>query len=228
MPDMYRSPAVEAYVDYGEVEGIYDEEAVELIQDKFSFVPPNGTVPYYGTGDDVAVMMPYKHGAWANADKTHGLFGVRQDENGRLKADADENPIPWSSEVEKEGKALYDKFCLHCHGESGDGQGSVIENSLGKFPSPGPYKDTLTPGGIFYTITYGKNAMRSHASQLNKAERWKVVHYVQKLMGNGGGDAEEEEAVEGEEGAEGEEAAEGEEGAAEEADAEEGGEGENE
>ena len=192
MPDMYRSPAVEAYVDYGEVRGVKDEAAQQLIAEKFSFVPPKGTIPYYGPGEDVAVMMPYKHGAWLNADKTHGLYGVKQDSAGRFDADADVNPVPWSPEVEKEGKVLYESFCIHCHGEKGDGQGTVVKNSLGKFPTPGQYKDTLTPGGIFYTITYGKNAMGSHASQLNKEERWKVVHYVRKLIGKGGGQVEEE------------------------------------
>ncbi len=189
MPDMYRSPSVEAYVDYGEVEGIYDEEAQKLIAEKFSFTPPAGTIPYYGTGGSSGAMMPYKHGAWVNADKTHGLYGVMQDSAGRLNADADINPVAWSAEVEKEGQVLYQAFCIHCHGEKGDGQGSVVTNSGGKFPSPGGYKDTLTMGGIFYTITYGKNAMGSHASQLNKEERWKVAHYVRKLFGKGGGDA---------------------------------------
>jgi hypothetical protein len=41
----------------------------------------------------------------------------------------------------------------------------------------------LPAGTIFYSITYGKGMMGSHASQLNKEERWKVVHYVEKLQG---------------------------------------------
>ncbi|MCG8575672.1 MAG: cytochrome c [Flavobacteriales bacterium] len=195
MPDMYRSPAAEAYVDYAEVEGVFDEEAKKLVEERFSFVPPAGTIPYYGTGEGADVMMPYKHGAPVGADKTHGLYGVKQDPDGRIKADADVNPIPFSDEVLKEGKKLYESFCIHCHGESGDGQGTVITNSLGKFPTPGPYKDTLTAGGIFWTITYGKGAMGSHAAQLNKEERWKIVHYVEKLQGKEQGVAADTSAV---------------------------------
>ena len=37
---------------------------------------------------------------------------------------------------------------------------------------------------MFHTITYGKNLMGSHASQLNNEERWKVIRYVQTLQGN--------------------------------------------
>ena len=44
----------------------------------------------------------------------------------------------------------------------------------------------LPEGKIFHSLTYGKNvAMGSHASQLNKEERWLVTHYVQYLQ-NGG------------------------------------------
>lgn len=93
------------------------------------------------------------------------------------------NPIPYSEKVEKEGEVLYGKFCVHCHGASGQGDGKVG----GKLPGPppaynGPLKN-LPEGKIFHTITYGKNSMGSHASQLTQEERWKLVYYVQKLQG---------------------------------------------
>ena len=184
MPDMYRSSAVESYWDYAEVDGRYDKEAYDLIASKYNFVPPAGTIPYQGEGTD-GVMMPYEYGAPINADKTHGLFGIPQDTLGRDAAKGDVNPIAYSPEVEKEGKVLYNRFCQHCHGEKGKGDGAVP--GTGKYPPPPAYdagatKD-LTAGEIFYTITYGKGAMGSHASQLDKVERWKLVYYVQKLQG---------------------------------------------
>lgn len=190
MPDMYRSPAAEAYVDYGEVRGVYDQNAADIVEEKFSFVPPNGTIPYVGTGVESTYMMPYEHGAPIGADKTHGLYGVRQDSAGYSNSARDTNPIPFSEEVLAEGEVLFGRFCVHCHGATGAGDGAVPATE--KFPAPGAYNGQLKDlpaGQIFYSITYGKGAMGSHASQVNKEERWKLVYYVQKLQGKDPGAA---------------------------------------
>lgn len=184
MPDMYRSPSVEAYVDYGEVRGVYSKEAQELIGSIFTFVPPAGTIDYQGKIEE-SYMMPYQHGAPMDADKTHGLYGVKQDVDGLEAAKLDVNPILLSSAVAKEGKVLYERFCIHCHGGEGDGQGTMIKNSNGKYPPPPAYKIDMTAGEMYYIITYGKNAMGSHASQLSPKERWEVIHYVESLTGKG-------------------------------------------
>ena len=75
-------------------------------------------------------------------------------------------------------------MCMHCHGKEGQGDGQLIET--GKFPPPpaynGPALKELPEGKMFHTITYGKGLMGSHASQLTKEERWKVIHYIQELQ----------------------------------------------
>lgn len=183
MPDMYRSPSIEPYVDYGEVRGDVNENMINSLS---AMHPPKGTIPYYGTGENVDVMMPYKHGAPLGFDVTHGLYGVAQDENGYANSAADKNPIPYSEEVLDEGKDLYTKFCQHCHGESGDGQGKIAQNgAIQGIPDYATKLKDLPEGQVFYSITYGKGLMGAHKSQLNKAERWKVTHYVKALQ-NGG------------------------------------------
>ena len=94
------------------------------------------------------------------------------------------NPIANSDAVLKEGEVLFSKFCVHCHGDAGKGDGKV---GL-KLPGPPPPYDgaglkNLSEGKIFYSITNGKNLMGAHASQLSVEERWKLVRYVQKLQG---------------------------------------------
>lgn len=94
------------------------------------------------------------------------------------------NPYASQREAyEKDGEVLYGKFCVHCHGAAGAGDGKVA----GKLPGPPPAYNgalkNLPEGKIFHSITYGKNSMGSHASQLTQEERWKLVFYVQKLQG---------------------------------------------
>jgi mono/diheme cytochrome c family protein len=103
------------------------------------------------------------------------------------------NPFEASKANLEEGKALYTVFCMHCHGETGQADGSLI--ATGKFPPPPSYtasqssrggamKD-LTDGKIFHTITYGVNQMGPHASQVNPEERWKITMYVRSMMAEG-------------------------------------------
>lgn len=98
-------------------------------------------------------------------------------------ADNLKNPIPYSPEVEKEGEVLYGKFCVHCHGDAGKGDGKVAA----KLPGPPPAYDgalkNLSEGKMFYSISNGKGTMGPHGLILNAEERWKLVHYVQTLQG---------------------------------------------
>lgn len=92
------------------------------------------------------------------------------------------NPLDSSKNVLDEGKDLYQKFCTHCHGDSGVEPGLVGE----VFGGVTSYKATSVvdkPGGhIFHVITHGKGRMGSHASQLSIEERWKIVRHVQVLQ----------------------------------------------
>lgn len=84
--------------------------------------------------------------------------------------------------VLKEGKALYDRFCEHCHGAKGMGDGSVGKVLKG-VPTYNSAAVKDQPGGhIFHVITHGKGRMGSHASQLSVEERWKIVAFVQTLQ----------------------------------------------
>lgn len=56
--------------------------------------------------------------------------------------------------------------------------------STGNSSRGGLMKD-LTDGKIYHTITYGINLMGSHASQIAPADRWKIVMFVHTLQKNG-------------------------------------------
>lgn len=95
------------------------------------------------------------------------------------------NPIPWSEKAEEEGKVLYERNCLHCHGEKGAGDGAVgkVYKGVPNYASDA-YKN-MNDGHVYHVITHGKGRMWAHASQVNPEERWKIVHYVHRLqLGN--------------------------------------------
>ena len=93
------------------------------------------------------------------------------------------NPIAFSEGAVKEGEVLYTKYCTHCHGASGGGDGKVGAKLPGAPPAYNGTLKNLPEGKIFHSITYGKGLMGNHASILTQEERWKLVHYVQKLQG---------------------------------------------
>lgn len=198
MPDMYRSPAIEPYVDYGQIRG-REDAALTMLQS--ALTPPHGTIPYYGTDKEkVSLMMPWSILPNPEFAETHGLKGFDFADGSVDTYEVDAlawnwNPLKMDIEATQNGdkidrtnktlanaKKLYTANCMHCHGEKGDGNGPMMAS--GAYSGVPNYKDkaALSDGQIFYSIYYGKGMMGSHASQLNKKEIWSLVHYVRKFQ----------------------------------------------
>jgi mono/diheme cytochrome c family protein len=92
------------------------------------------------------------------------------------------NPLVINDAVLADGKLLYSKFCQHCHGEGGAGDGPVNDALKGVANLTNDVSKGFTPGHIFHVITWGKGRMGAHASQLNQEERWKIVAYVKQNL----------------------------------------------
>lgn len=94
------------------------------------------------------------------------------------------NPIALDSTglVLEDGKKLYLTYCQPCHGEKGVGDGKVgaMYKGVPNYTT-GRYK-TLNEGHIFHTITNGRNRMWGLKTTISQEDRWKIVHYVQKLQ----------------------------------------------
>jgi mono/diheme cytochrome c family protein len=164
MPDMYYSDAAKPYEWLPN--GVFKDslEARPPVEGTIS----QGSHPNNIERTNLINATPYP---FANTTDGYELAGAN------LK-----NPLMLDSIHLQNGEALYGKFCVHCHGASGDGQGSIVAN--GKFPSPNTYwsKVGLTDGKMFHTMHFGKGLMGSHAAQLSKVERWELVMYVNKLI----------------------------------------------
>ena len=101
------------------------------------------------------------------------------------------NPLLKNNQNTEDGEALYLMFCAHCHGDNGDGKGSVSHPVYGAIPAyndkvqirrTGSTMSELKDGNIYHAITYGLNAMGPHASQISPEERWKIIMYINNLQ----------------------------------------------
>ena len=155
---------------------MYDHKAYDPDQPNKNFksgqtaqLPPANTTP---VGFDIGVNYPNTPEGYQAASQSM------------------KNPLPVNIPTLEEGKALYVSMCSHCHGNQGQGDGSIVK--LEKFPAPPSYskgnssrggamKD-LTDGKIYHTITNGVNLMGPHKYQLTPEERWKIVMYVHELQ----------------------------------------------
>jgi mono/diheme cytochrome c family protein len=153
MPDMYRSPSLE-YYQVHTVDG-------DTLQNAMS--PVAGSV--------ARGFIPY---AYPNTPEGYESAGNNL-----------HNPLPASKreEWEKEGEILYGKYCVHCHGATGMGDGKVGGKLPGAPPAYNGALKNVPEGKIYHSITYGKGLMGPHNSLVNAEERWKLVYFVQKLQG---------------------------------------------
>ena len=93
------------------------------------------------------------------------------------------NPLPRTKEVFAAGRKAYTNRCEVCHGALGDGLGSLTAAYGGKPANLQAQQFRDYPDGkIYWAIVNGKNAMPSHAADLNETQRWSVVHYVRALQ----------------------------------------------
>lgn len=102
---------------------------------------------------------------------------------GKANAKANlKNPIAYSDDNLSSGKQLYTIYCAICHGDKGDGKGTLAkrEKILG-IPSYNDQGRAITEGDVYHVMYYGLNTMGSYAAQTSEEERWQIAHHVMKL-----------------------------------------------
>jgi mono/diheme cytochrome c family protein len=133
-------------------------------------------------------FLPNRSEARQPAENTiardHLPYDYENTPQGKEMAKLQASPLD-SLQMEKNlevGKELYTIYCAICHGDKGDGQGTLVkrEKILG-VPTYADAARNITVGDAYHTIYYGLNSMGSYAGQLNPKERWQVAEYVMKL-----------------------------------------------
>lgn len=126
------------------------------------FTPPEGSIPVSGREDSLDLTTP---------------AGLRI-------VDARRNPVERTPGSLARGKAIYDEYCIVCHGALGQGDGTVA-GRLGYVPN---LTMDLTKGrsdGYLYAIIrHGRGIMPRYGDKIRDArDRWNVVNYVRQLQG---------------------------------------------
>lgn len=158
MPDMYRSPAIETYVDYS-----YPDSATSRKSPENAI--PRGYKPY-----------PYN-------DNEAGLIAASENLQNPLnlteKSIQEGKALYMSFCAHCHGKEGKGKGSIQnaIYGAVPSYTDETPNRRLGKSMKE------LTEGHIYHTIMYGLNAMGPHSSLIRENDRWKIVAYVQKLQG---------------------------------------------
>jgi len=83
------------------------------------------------------------------------------------------------------GRRAYEKHCLPCHGEKGEGDGPL---AAGLRATPAsfnrPYMGNIPDGELFWIISNGLpgTEMPAFGDQLSEEQRWHLVNYARSLM----------------------------------------------
>ncbi len=167
MPDMMYSRAYDTYAQLDSTK--FTSDSSQLGEGKIYYIskPVDGTM---ARGEELPFPLPM--------DK----FG---DTTNYVASKQVTNPLPsLTGDQMKEAERLFLVNCAICHGMKLDGNGPLYDNGNGPFISKpatlvGDSKYEAMPDGqMFYSITYGKNAMGSYASQITTDQRWMIIHYI--------------------------------------------------
>ncbi|MEG2045621.1 MAG: cytochrome c [Comamonas sp.] len=95
------------------------------------------------------------------------------------------NPLPFSDAAIAQGAALYQRLCLRCHGEAGNGQGPDAAAQPVWPPSfAGPLLWRRAEGDVLQAVRHGmqdrqgRTTMPGFASQLSVDETWALLHFL--------------------------------------------------
>ena len=158
MPDMYRSPAIETYVDY------------EFPDSSTARKAPIGSIP-----------QGYKPYAYPNTNEGYEMAG-QQLTNPLLlteKTIKEGQKLYTSFCAPCHGKKGLGKGSIQ------NAIYGAVPSYADETPNRRGNRSMkeLTEGHIYHTIMFGLNAMGPHSSLIREDDRWKIVAYVQSLQG---------------------------------------------
>jgi len=92
-------------------------------------------------------------------------------------------PMSLTPDLLARGRERYDIFCSPCHGQSGYGDGMIVQRG---YKAPASFHEdrlkAMPHGYYFDVITNGFGVMSSYASQVKTEDRWAIIAYLRALQ----------------------------------------------
>jgi mono/diheme cytochrome c family protein len=97
--------------------------------------------------------------------------------------DGDYMPFPVTAEVLERGQQRFNIYCSPCHGETGYGNGMVVQRGYKHPPSYHIDRLRRKPIGYFFDVmSNGFGVMPSYGEQVPPADRWAIASYIRALQ----------------------------------------------
>lgn len=109
----------------------------------------------------------------------------KTDEDRAMAAQTLVNELEHTAENLDRGKKMYGIYCMQCHGEKGDGQGSLYTSKKYTFPPASLLSEKMRAnpeGDIFHVITVGYGIMAEHGSMIRQEDRWRIAMYIKNEL----------------------------------------------
>lgn len=108
--------------------------------------------------------------------------GVVTTDDALIQASATQPPVADAALLQR-GRERFAVFCTPCHGETGRGDGRVVQRG---FPTPPDYASprvqALSGQEIYTVISNGYGLMYPYADRIPPPDRWAIVAYVRALQ----------------------------------------------
>jgi mono/diheme cytochrome c family protein len=96
---------------------------------------------------------------------------------------ADQFPFPVTRDVLERGQQRYNAYCTPCHGQTGQGNGMVVQRGFKAPPSFHDDRLRNSPAGYYFDVmTNGFGVMSDYRSQVEIRDRWAIAAYIRALQ----------------------------------------------
>ncbi|NIP95414.1 MAG: cytochrome c [Akkermansiaceae bacterium] len=143
-------------------------------------LPVKGTVPH--SSDDGVFPVEFGEGRsghyYTGAINDYFANGLPREKLGLQNAGD-------AAALLRRGEDRYGIFCAVCHGDSGEGNGTVSRYMAAKIANlhePRFASDQYPDGRVFHVITHGQGLMSGYGASIPVRDRWAIVAYLRALQ----------------------------------------------